>query len=230
MVFKHTTQRFTLKKFLLNLNIKFLEFFTKKNILFEFSTSLKQIINFFQKIMPVDNGYELIRVGSSGDGGYLVPNDLEGIAVCISPGFGKLSEFEKALNSHNIGSIIVDQEIENDTSYIKFEKYFLSTHSDESLRLISLNDLLTKMNLNNLETDLILQMDIEGDEWLILQSVEINLLKKFRIMIIEFHSLPNLQNKYVFENIMVPAINKILKDFYVVPVSILHFCLACFPS
>ena len=37
-------------------------------------------------LSPCSNGHSLIRVGAARDGGYLVPDDLEGIVACFSPG------------------------------------------------------------------------------------------------------------------------------------------------
>ena len=38
---------------------------------------------------------KLIRLGPSGDGGYLVPDDLEDIEACLSPGVALVSGFER---------------------------------------------------------------------------------------------------------------------------------------
>lgn len=37
---------------------------------------------------------KLTRIGSSNDGGYLVPDDLDGIKSCFSPGVANNSDFE----------------------------------------------------------------------------------------------------------------------------------------
>lgn len=51
------------------------------------SKNLKEnIADFLTKIRPESQVKELIRVGSNHDGGYLVPNDLEDIKYCYSPG------------------------------------------------------------------------------------------------------------------------------------------------
>ena len=42
-----------------------------------------------------DLGHDLIRVGSTNDGGYLIPNILNEIDYCFSPGIGNKFEFEK---------------------------------------------------------------------------------------------------------------------------------------
>jgi Methyltransferase FkbM domain len=48
-------------------------------------------------------------------------------------------------------------------------------------------------------SDLILQMDIEGAEYSVLQSMSENLLKRFRIMVIEYHNLEQILSRFGFE-------------------------------
>ncbi len=43
------------------------------------SEKKKNLLNFIKKFRPYDLGYNLIRVGSKHDGGYLVPNILDKI-------------------------------------------------------------------------------------------------------------------------------------------------------
>jgi hypothetical protein len=60
-------------------------------------TSKDELSDLIRSLHPVDTGKELLRVGPSGDGGYLVPDDLEGIEYCFSPGVSSESGFEAAL-------------------------------------------------------------------------------------------------------------------------------------
>ena len=43
---------------------------------------------------PQNTTTNLIRVGPSGDGGYLIPDDLDGLVACFSPGVSDISGFE----------------------------------------------------------------------------------------------------------------------------------------
>jgi hypothetical protein len=43
---------------------------------------------------PVSTKYDLIRLGSPHDGGYLVPDCLVGIQACFSLGVSKVANFE----------------------------------------------------------------------------------------------------------------------------------------
>lgn len=63
-----------------------------RSALFSFGYNVSQMTSdvgleaFISKVRPVDCGIELIRIGGEADGGYLIPNDLEGIEYCFSPG------------------------------------------------------------------------------------------------------------------------------------------------
>ena len=73
------------------------------------SVQFNKFSTFVQSITPIDNGHKLIRVGPASDGSYLLPDDLNGIRMNISPGVGKTFQFENALlEEHGIPSIILD--------------------------------------------------------------------------------------------------------------------------
>lgn len=59
-------------------------------------------------------------------------------------------------------------------------------------------------------------MDIEGNEWMILRALSINTLKRFRVIVLELHSLPIMRDRFVLDKIVTPSIEKILESFNVV--------------
>lgn len=58
------------------------------------TTSRTEILGLISRLRPIKGGFDLLRVGPTGDGGYLVPDDLAGIEACFSPGVGDISGFE----------------------------------------------------------------------------------------------------------------------------------------
>lgn len=46
-------------------------------------TTQVEIEKLISKLAPVDCGKQLIRLGLKGDGGYLVPDDLDSIVACF---------------------------------------------------------------------------------------------------------------------------------------------------
>lgn len=151
--------------------------------------SIKLFLNNFKTF---DIGFQLIRIGDKNDGGYLLPNILDRIDLCISPGVGASTAFEKNLKSKKINSILIDHTIQKNAKHVagfKFIKKKLNTYNDKKN--------ITLKNLVKEKKNLLLQMDIEGGEYEIIQNCDPKILKKFNILIIEFHHLNQITNKHV---------------------------------
>lgn len=169
------------------------------------------------RLRPITNGHELIRLGGASDGGYLVPDDLDGIAKCFSPGSGGNWGFERALlNRYAISSEICDRESSRPTDLdqgVGFTDAWLGSITEPGF--VSLQEWMTSAPADQ---DLLLQMDIEGAEWHVLPAVDRNELRRFRIMLIEFHNLHWLQNQAFLENLAKPLFLRLLQDFDIVHV------------
>ena len=74
-------------------------------------TSLADLRRVVELLRPVDAGHRLVRIGGDGDGGYLLPEDLGGIAACFSPGVDRQATFENALARFGIGSHLADRSV-----------------------------------------------------------------------------------------------------------------------
>ena len=155
------------------------------------------MIKELELIKPQLSPFKLIRIGGDKDGAYLLPNDLKDIEACFSPGVCNSKEFEDHLAiEYNIKSFMCDysSDIKSfKTKLIKnmqfFEKKWLDINKNRNN--ISLENWINE-NTDNKENDLILQMDIEGAEYRNLLSCPIKVLKRFRILIIEFHELDSI--------------------------------------
>ena len=167
-------------------------------------------------LRPEKVGASLIRLGSEGDGGYLVPDDLNGVVSCFSPGVGDNSDFEKDLAKLGIKSFLIDGTIE---ALPFLDPLFHFTKKNLSIFPINSSEVIfdewVRNNSKSSDGDLILQMDIEGAEWGVIMNTSDSLLKQFRIMTIEFHDLHLLSTKLGFDLIS-SVLNKIHKNFVVV--------------
>lgn len=173
-----------------------------------------ELHKFLLTINPIETNYELIRVGGNADGGYLIPNDLDGIKHCFSPGVSTVANFENDLTLRGITCFLADFSVEKppiENKLFDFEKKYLGPEDSHNFfRLESwINKKLKKYG------DLILQMDIEGAEYGVLLETKEEVLKKFRIIVIEFHYLDSLLDPLGFELIKL-SFSKILKDFEIV--------------
>ena len=163
------------------------------------TTNPAALSNFFKKIKPVKYK-NLIRIGGQSDGGYLVPDDLEGINECYSPGVSSISNFENELSNLGIVCHMADFSVNGPALHnplFVFRKKFLGlVNNDMFMRL---DDWVSETSKTN--NDLILQMDIEGAEWSVLNATHQNILKRFRIIILEVHSMDGLFDPLFFRQI-----------------------------
>lgn len=152
---------------------------------------------FLHQLRPVGCRYELKKLGGRGDGSYFVPDVLEGLTACFSPGVASNSSFELDLAERGIKCYMCDHTVSAPpVKHKKFEFSKLKLTSYNSEHSITLETWINSCAEN--EGDLILQMDIEGSEYEVLQECSLDILKKFRIMVIEFHQLDVLFSKIGF--------------------------------
>jgi len=145
-------------------------------------------------LRPYDTGHELIRVGAFGDGGYLVPNDFNGIRACFSPGVSIQSTFEYDLAKRSIPSFMADASVDAPAEPVPgaiFRKKFVGPETKGDF--ISLRDWMDEFAPRS--GDLILQMDIEGAEYAAIAALPSEYLKRFRIIVIELHRIPSILMK-----------------------------------
>lgn len=196
--------------------IKFL-----RKILFKFNVNLirttadVRLKSFFRLINPVVTDKGLIRIGGDADGGYLIPNDLEGLSGCFSPGVAYTATFELEMAKLGVRSYLADYSVDAAPvahPLLDFEKKFIGIDTNDVY--MTLNDwYANKAVLKG--GDYILQMDIEGAEYEVLNSIDDLFLKNFRIMVIEFHNLHYLIDPAGF-NLVEFSFKKILKNFEIV--------------
>jgi len=179
---------------------------------------LDGLASFFRKFAPYENGHSLIRIGRNGDGGYLVPDDLVGITACYSPGVGDSWEFERQIaESHGIPSNMLDDTVKPPVGLTPMQTFVsLKLGAFTNSKQLSLQDWVGQNDPNGSTGDLLLQMDIESHEWLSLLGAPINVLKRFRILIVEFHSLPLASNPWILSRVYNPVISRLLEDFDIV--------------
>lgn len=142
-------------------------------------------------LCPVDTGHELIRMGGDADGGYLVPDDLEGIAACFSPGVSNNSMFERTCLERGMRVHLADASVDGPGKGLTldectFEPRFLAATSVNN-GFTSLEDWVARHEPG--VDDLLLQMDIEGAEYTTILAIPEMTLNRFRVIVVEFHDL-----------------------------------------
>lgn len=173
-----------------------------------------------KKLYPMKTDKELIRLGPNGDGGYLVPNDFEGIEACFSPGVSLISGFEKDCANMGMKTFLADKSVEKPAethelfSFVK--KYIGAYNNDDFMTL----DSWVSNSLEDQNSELILQIDIEGYEYEVFLSASEHLMNRFRIITAEFHFLDCFWSKPFF-GLARTTFEKILKT---------HTCVHIHPN
>jgi hypothetical protein len=166
---------------------------TPKNLV----SSRDQVLGLIKYMKPQASSLPLQRFGPKGDGGYLAPDDFDGIVACFSPGVSDVSGFELDLAEKGIPCYLIDASVNNaplEHKNIFFEGLFLGPKSDSKI-FISLPDWVRAKAPE--KGDLLLQIDIEGAEYEALLATPVDVLKRFRLIVLELHDLEFMMtNKY----------------------------------
>lgn len=176
------------------------------------ASRVKEVISLLK---PARIQSRLIRIGGEGDGGYLVPDDLDGIEYCFSPGVADYAPFELDLERRGVSSFLADYSVEGPPTGLArahfIKKYIMSK---ESATAITLGQWIEQY-LGQYDEDLLLQMDIEGSEYEVFIELQRRDLRRFRIMVVEFHGLHGLFDRSRV-GVIGCVLRKIAHDFHVV--------------
>ena len=175
---------------------------------------IDQLKGLLKTLHPVKTKYDLIRIGGDNDGGYLIPNDISGIATCFSPGVDVTASFEIDLCKQGIGSHLADASVDGAPfkfSPLSFTKKFLGGVNDDEHMTLEF----WVRNKGGKLNDLILQMDIEGAEYQTILAAPIDILRRFRIIVIEIHNVQAWFTPIAWDCVQT-FFAKLLADFHVV--------------
>ncbi len=152
--------------------------------------SAEHVIDFFR---PKPSPVPLLRIGGEGDGAYLVPDVLDSVVACFSPGVSNRKSFEdELLLRFGIPSHMMD--FSSDAAFFRtplvegkqtFLKKWLSASAGPDN--VSLTEWIALVGQG--KSNFLLQMDIEGAEYLNLIATPKKVLEKFLVIVVEFHGL-----------------------------------------
>ena len=185
--------------------------------IYVFKSNSSKVSEFLKKIKIFDTGHKLVSIGDSEcDGTYLIPDVLDDIKYCFSPGVGESTIFENCLKKRDIKCFLADGTITKENiSNINFDfiNKNINTFTDD--KNIKIEDWINlKIKNKNEQKNLLLQMDIEGCEYEVLLDLDKDILQKFKILVIEFHDFYNLGSQ-AGADLFLNIFNKILNDFYI---------------
>jgi hypothetical protein len=155
------------------------------------------VIEEWSYLCPMDvNGKEFIRVGRKGDGGYVMVDDIGRLGSALSFGVGTEISFDLELAERGVRVLLYDHTIDGIPAQhpnIRFRRLGLgsSTGSDDAKRQLS--SILAEERIGDLG-DVILKIDIEGDEWEVLKDIPGEVLEQFSQILLELHGMADYSN------------------------------------
>jgi hypothetical protein len=181
-----------------------------------FSAQQDEVLSVLRLIMPkCCSGPQKIRVGSANDGGYIMLDDFAELSCALSFGISDNDSWDLAVAERGVHVYQFDHSVEQAPSshqYLKFFKTRISTrqsHGSETLPE------LIKLYSRKKSSDILLKMDIEGDEWEVLNDCPGSILKHCTQIICEFHNLHRL-GEAAFLSIAREVFMKLSNNFIVV--------------
>lgn len=176
-------------------------------------TPKEQLLSALYKLRPRRFSSELIRIGSSGDGGYLLPTEVSEVEFVISPGVGNSVEFElDMLKRFGTSSILIDKSVNKNPDWppeFTFESRYLGARNQQEF--LDLGGIIDKYTLSRKK--ILLQMDIEGFEYEVLMRSSKETLNSFDYIVLELHDLNFWIRSELFNRFFLPAIENLFQDF-----------------
>jgi hypothetical protein len=180
------------------------------------AASTAEVMRVFQILKPKASKTPLIRIGGDHDGAYLVPDNLDGIEACFSPGVNRVKYFEDFLTDrYGIKSHMVDFSCDVDEfktplreGMQTFLKKWLDVTPGEDN--ISLENWIRDYDVYG---DLLLQMDIEGAEYRNILATSDATLARFRIIVLEVHRLGAMLDGPTLRGVIAPFFEKLARNF-----------------
>ena len=190
--------------------------FLQNGLVLDKGSTSKSVSELLEMFIFNTRSVPLQRIGPKGDGGYLVPVDLSEISICFSPGVSDNSLFELELaERYGIRSYLADASVNGPSinhPNFEFDKKYLGAYSRGEY--VTLQDWMEQKELGCYD-NLMLQMDIEGFEYDVLTSCGPDILRSFKVMVIEFHDFERIFDRFALR-FFYGIFSMILENFYIV--------------
>ena len=126
-----------------------------------------KVLGLLQKMQQQNSAFSKIRVGSMGDGGYVLPDDLDGISHVLSIGVGQEVSFDLHFATRGVPIHQYDPTVAGPpVVHPNFLFNCLGWGEADGDQTISLGTMLSAHRLTE-TNDVILKFDVEGAEWVI---------------------------------------------------------------
>jgi hypothetical protein len=179
------------------------------------AVSQKDILHFCGLLTPFDvEGFKKIRLGNQHDGGYIYIDDLADVSLVISCGVSNDVTFDLAWAELGKPVMQFDHTVEGPPA--QHPKFIFRKQAIDALgkipNSVKLWDIVEQEG-DRSKTDLLLKIDIDGDEWATFANFPAEQLKRFRQIACEFHWSSRLSDPEYF-SLCLRAISNIHQAFF----------------
>ncbi len=153
-----------------------------------------EILNLLKALRMNDCKFPKIRVGSNGDGGYVLPSDFDKIEQLLSIGIGNEDSFDRYFAERGVKVYQYDHTIDDTPSqHSNYQFNKIAWAENDSVGERTLETMVKLAGINN-TTNALLKFDTEGAEWDCFQKIDVEILKHFKIIVCELHGLNSIGN------------------------------------
>jgi hypothetical protein len=183
-------------------------------LLMSTSVSQKDVLRFCNLLAPFDvEGLKKIRLGNAHDGGYIFIDDLPDISVVISCGISNDVTFDLACAEMGKPVLQFHHTVDGPPDHhpkFKFRKQAIDAlgRIPGSVKLWDV----VKQQGDSTKADILLKIDIDGDEWETFANFPAEQLKRFRQIACEFHGSSRLVDPEYF-SLCLRAVSNIHEAF-----------------
>jgi hypothetical protein len=157
-----------------------------------------ELCSLLSLLSPKRSDFTKVRIGSLGDGGYVLPNDLNGLAAVLSIGIGTEVSFDCEFADRGLTVYQYDHTVDGPPVFhSSFVFHRAAWGSTDGEHVQTLNSMIRRHNLNA-STENLLKFDVEGAEWQSIMVAADEDLKPFRIVVCELHGLNALADEAFF--------------------------------
>jgi len=175
----------------------------------------KDILGFCAQFAPLEvEGFEKVRLGNNHDGGYIFIDDFTDVSVVLSCGISNDVTCDLAFADRGKQVLQFDHTVDGppiSNPKFTFRKQAIDA-SGSIPGSVRLWDIVDKEG-NREKADLLLKIDIDGDEWATFANFPLEKLKRFRQISCEFHWSSRLKDPEYF-SLCLLAITNIRKAFF----------------
>jgi hypothetical protein len=136
-------------------------------------------------------GFPKIRCGSDHDGGYILLDDFSRVGLALSFGINDDDNWDVSFADRGIPVMQYDNSIDAGPTAHPLISFYKKTISDRiSSSSTTLSEIISRYDMSGTEKrNILLKIDIEGDEWRVLDATPECDLQKMSQIVCEFHGM-----------------------------------------